>query len=336
MRCAAVRTRVWRNGNLEAENFPFEQVSDYLAEPDCLVLADLLQPDHEMIATIGDELGLDPHAVEDAQGSNERPKAMRYPSHLFLTAAPISCRPVSAEPTGDGNALDVGRISVFTTHNAFVTVRLDEILDINAVVQRWDANPAILKYGARALVHGLLDEIVDRYLDVLDSIDTAVEDTEDILFDEAERLSHDVSRRAFRLRRSLTDARRAILPTREVVYTVTRRVETFDDDADLRPYFDDLNDHMLRAVEWTDSLRDSITSIFDTNMSLADVRMNTIMKKLTSWAAIIAVPTAITGWFGQNIPYPGFGQTWGFWLSVVSIVAVALALYVTFRRKDWL
>ena len=79
-----------------------------------------------------------------------------------------------------------------------------------------------------------------------------------------------------------------------------------------------------------------ITSIFETNMSQSDTRMNLIMKKLTGWAAIIAVPTAVTGFYGQNVPYPGFGHHWGFWLSSASILLIALALYVTFKKKDWL
>ena len=320
---------MWRNGNLEAENFPFDQVSDYLADPDCLVWADLLEPDPEMIGRIADELSLDPHAVEDALDVNERPKAMRYPTHMFITVAPLMC-------AGPEPHLRVGRISAFNTSNAFVTVRLDDVLDVDAVLLRWDTNPTITKFGPRALAHGMLDEVVDRYLDVLQTLDDAVEDVEDILFEEDQTASHDVSRRAFKLRRSLVEARRAILPTREVVYAITRRIDTDGHQAELQPYYDDLNDHMLRAVEWTDSLRDSITSIFDTNMSLADVRMNTIMKKLTSWAAIIAVPTAITGYFGQNIPYPGFGKPWGFWFSLLSILLIALALYGLFRRKDWL
>jgi magnesium transporter len=83
-------------------------------------------------------------------------------------------------------------------------------------------------------------------------------------------------------------------------------------------------------------LRDMITSIFETNMSLSDTRMNMIMKKLTSWAAIIAVPTAVTGWFGQNVPYPGFNEKVGFYVSLAMIIVIALGLYVTFRRKDWL
>jgi magnesium transporter len=79
-----------------------------------------------------------------------------------------------------------------------------------------------------------------------------------------------------------------------------------------------------------------LSSIFETNLSLSDTRMNLVMKKLTSWAAIIAVPTAITGYFGQNVPYPGFAHKWGFWESIVLMVSIASVLYVMFRRKDWL
>ena len=109
---------------------------------------------------------------------------------------------------------------------------------------------------------------------------------------------------------------------REVVNTIMRRAAG-DEAPELAPYYEDLYDHTLRAAEWTESLRDMITSIFETNMSLADAHMNLIMKKLTSWAAIIAVPTAVTGWFGQNVPYPGFGHESGFVFSVALIVVIA-------------
>jgi magnesium transporter len=134
----------------------------------------------------------------------------------------------------------------------------------------------------------------------------------------------------------LQRARRAILPMRDVVATVMRRSTGDDATPELRPYIEDLYDHVLRAAEWTDQLRDTITSIFETNMALSDVRMNLIMKKLTAWAAIIAVPTAITGWFGQNVPYPGFGHWSGFVASVALIVGLATILYFLFKRKDYL
>jgi magnesium transporter len=127
-----------------------------------------------------------------------------------------------------------------------------------------------------------------------------------------------------------------ILPMREVVNTVMRRATEDGNNAELAPYYEDLYDHVLRAAEWTESLRDMITSIFETNLSLSDTRMNQVMKQLTSWAAIIAVPTAITGYFGQNVPYPGFGQHWGFWESLLLMASIAAILYVVFKRKDWI
>jgi magnesium transporter len=329
MQTAVIRTRVWRNGTLEAEGFPFDEVSDFLADPECLVWADILRPDEETLCRLAEELSLDQHAVEDAFGENERPKATRYATHLFLTTNVVECSPTDGEIT-------TGRVSAFSTKHAFVTVRLDESLDLDAVIRRWDENSDLIKFGPRALLHGLLDEIVDGYFDAVQSLDDSIENIEDILFAEDAQSAKEVSRTTFRLRRSLVEARRAILPMREVVNTVMRRATDDEDRSELGPYYADLYDHVLRAAEWTESLRDMVTSIFETNMSLSDTRMNMIMKQLTAWAAIIAVPTAVTGYFGQNVPYPGFGEHAGFWFSTLSIVLIAVALYGVFKRKDWL
>lgn len=325
---AEIRTRVWRNGTVERDDFPFAEVSDYLEQPDTLVWADLVSPDQATVAQLAEELSLDQHAVEDALAASERPKATRYATHLFVTA-------YSTRDDGSGG-IEVGRISVFCTHRAFVTVRLDDGVDIDAVIQRWDDNADLLRYGARALLYGVLDEVVDQYFASIQGLDDQIEEIEDVLFDEEAYSGRDVSHRTFQLRRSLVQARRAIAPMREVVNTVMRRATADDQAAELAPYYDDLYDHVLRASEWTDSLRDMITSIFETNMQLADNRMNTIMKKLTSWAAIIAVPTAVTGYFGQNVPYPGFDKPWGFWLSIAVMVSIAVALYLSFKKRDWL
>ena len=102
------------------------------------------------------------------------------------------------------------------------------------------------------------------------------------------------------------------------------------------PYFQDVYDHVLRATEWTESLRDLVSTILETNLSIQGNRLNTITKKVTSWAAIIAVPTAVTGFYGQNVPYPGFGQWHGFVVSTLVTVLLAGGFYVTFKRKGWL
>jgi magnesium transporter len=326
---SGIRTRVWRNGVLERENFPFEDVSDYLEQPDCLVWADLCAPDEKALAQLAEELKLDAHSIEDAMSLHERPKATRYTTHLFLST--YALRP------GDGeDQLDLTHVSAFCTPQAFVTVRLDDGFDIDDVVRHWDDNNDLMQFGPRALEHGLLDVIVDQYFDAIQSLDEEMESIEGTLFEDTSKGMKQVQVRAYEIRKALVRARRVILPMREVVNTVMRRATTSEHAAELAPYFEDLYDHVLRAAEWTEALRDMVSSIYETNMALADTRLNQIMKKLTSWAAIIAVPTAITGFYGQNVPYPGFNSHSGFIISMALIVFISGGLYVTFKRKGWL
>jgi magnesium transporter len=325
---SSYRTRVWRNGVLELEDFPFEQISDYLAEPDCLVWADICAPDAARMSALAEELSLDPHAVEDATAPNERPKANHYATHTFFTAYSLHFDPETAE-------VNANRVSAFALKRGFFTVRQPDF-DIDAVVRSWDQNTALMKFGPKALAHGLLDVVVDTYFDTITSLDGEIEKTEDLLFEGTPTTGIQVQRRSYELRKSLVVARRAITPMREVVNTIARHASEDEQLSPLTPYFNDLYDHVLRATEWTESLRDLLSTMFETNLSLADQRLNTIMKKLTAWAAIIAVPTAVTGFYGQNIPYPGFGREWGFIVSCLIIVGLAGGLFIGFRRRDWL
>jgi magnesium transporter len=323
---SGVRTRLWRNGVLEKEDFPFEDISDYICQDDCLVWADIQAPDTDRLEALAEELSLDPLAVEAAVAHHERPKASRFQTHTFITAYAL-------EFDRESGDLEATQISAFVLKNALVTVHDEAWFDIDVVVRRWDENAHLCQYGVRALMYGALDVLVDGYFEVVEALDEEMEALEDILFDETSR-TNAVQRRTFKLRKSLVKTRRCILPMREVVNTVMRReVETAEE---LRPYFEDLYDHVLRASEWTESLRDMLTSVFETNLSLQDARLNNIMKKLTSYAAIIAVPTAVTGFFGQNVPYPGFAKETGFVMSVIIMVSLASALFVVFRRKGWL
>ena len=180
----------------------------------------------------------------------------------------------------------------------------------------------------------MLDLIVDRHFEAVQSLDDGIEELEDLLFDERPR-GPEVQRRSFELRKSLVTLRRVVLPMREVVNTLLRRdLHVVPDD--MAPYFQDVYDHVLRAAEWTESLRDLVTTILETNLTIQGNRLNLIMKKLTGWAAVIAVPTAITGFYGQNVPYPGFGREWGFVASVVVLLVTAGALYWGFKKRDWL
>jgi magnesium transporter len=214
-------------------------------------------------------------------------------------------------------------------------VRKDDGLDIGAVVGYWDASPDLAKYGVGYLLYGLLDHVVDGHFAAVQVLDDAIEGLEDRLFADDRKLDHEVQRRSFELRKSLVILRRVVLPMREVVNSLMRRDLRVVSEP-LHPYYQDIYDHVLRATEWTESLRDLVATILETNLTIQGNRMNIITKKVTSWAAIVAVPTFVTGIYGMNVPYPGFGRASGVEVAFGIMVVLAATLYVVFKRSDWL
>ncbi|MEA5365387.1 magnesium transporter CorA family protein [Amycolatopsis sp., V23-08] len=321
------RTRLYRDGVLVAEDFPAADVSDHLADPAATVWLDLCAPTEADLATISEELSLHKLAVEDVVQDHQRPKVDRYDTHSFLTAYAVRLD----VGTGDLEAIEM---DAFITERALVTVRENDGFDITEVLTRWDATADLAKSGVGYLLHGLLDYVVDSHFEAVQTLDEQIEALEDLVFDDD--VDHrDMHRRSLHLRKSLVRLRRVVLPMREVVNTLMRRDHNVCD-SELMPYYQDVYDHVLRASEWTESLRELITTVRETQLNLQANRLNTIMKKVTGWAAVIAVPTAITGFYGQNIPYPGVDQPWGFWVSTAAIVVFSAGLYLLFKRKDWL
>ena len=326
-RCQA-RTRLYRDGELVAQGFPIEQISEHLTDPGTTVWLDLRNPDHGDLAVLQDEFGLHPVAIEDALVERERPKVDRYRTHLFLTAYGARLDQATGE-------LATSELAAFILPRAVITVRKDDGLDIGKIVDRWDASPDLAAHGVGYLVYGLLDYIVDGHFEAVQSLDDAVEGLEDDLFAPPTVRDLHVQRRSFELRKSLVLLRRVVLPMREVLNTVMRR-DLHNVSDDLMPYYQDVYDHVLRAAEWTESLRDLVTTILETNLTIQGNRMNIITKKVTSWAAIIAVPTFITGFYGMNVPYPGFSNHVGLIVAAVLMIGSGLVLYWVFRRNDWL
>ncbi|HEX3788941.1 MAG TPA: magnesium transporter CorA family protein [Pseudonocardiaceae bacterium] len=321
------RTRAYHDGELVAEDFPVAEVSEHLGRPDTVVWVDLCAPDTVDLKVVAEELGLHELAVEDAIEHRQRPKLDRYASHDFLSMYAVGLN------KGSG-ALEMSELAVFITPNALVTVRKENRFDVTRVVERWDGAPDLTRFGVGFLLYGLIDLVVDGHFDTVQELDEEIELLEDLVFDESSR-DTDVQRRSFELRKSLVTLRRVVLPMREVVNTLMRR-EMRLMAPEMTPYFQDVYDHVLRATEWTESLRDLVTTILETNLTIQGNRLNIITKKVTSWAAIIAVPTAITGFYGQNVPYPGFSSHAGFIWSCVLIVVISAILYLVFRRRGWL
>ena len=321
------RTRLYRDGRLADEGFPVGRISDHLVDGNATIWLDLRDPDHEDLLVLQEEFGLHPVAVEDALFDRERPKIDRYDSHLFMTAYAARLDTASGE-------LATSEMSVFILPQALITIRKDDGLDIGKVVEHWDSNPDLAGHGVGFLLYGLLDFIVDGHFEAVQTLDDAVEELEDNLFDDTPK-SMSVHRRSFELRKSLVLLRRVVLPMREVLNTLMRR-DVRAVTTELMPYYQDVYDHVLRASEWTESLRDLVTTILETNLTIQGNRMNIITKKVTSWAAIIAVPTFITGFYGMNVPYPGFNDHVGLFVAVAIMLISGVGLYTVFRRNDWL
>jgi magnesium transporter len=321
------QTRVYRKGNLDNENFPLAEVSDYLADPDTIVWVDFCEPSKADLEQLADELSLHELAVEDALDEHQRPKLDKYSTHSFL-----SCHAVSVDM--QHAQLIKSEINAFINNRWLITVRKSGDFSMKPVLERWDRSSDLASCGVGFLLYGLLDVVVDGYFDAVQSFDEYYDLVSEGLFNDRP-LSPEQQLNWFNMRRALVQFHRLVVPMREAVSSFMRRDHSELPDV-LYPYYQDVYDHILRVSESTDALRDLVSTIVETNIGLRDYRQNIIMKKVTSWAAIIAVPTLITGWYGMNVPYPGFAKQSGVYVSAALVFGLAGSLYLLFRHKDWL
>jgi magnesium transporter len=291
--CAA-STRVWRDGRLHAEGVPVADLSDHLDHPGTFVWLDLLRPAAADLAVLTEEFGLHPLAIEDALDDHQRAKLDRYADHDFLAAYAVR------RCTAGETLLETGELAAFFTRRGLITVRKSPLVDLQPLLQRWDATAGLAGSGVAYLAHGLVDLLVDGHSDAVALLDDEAEDLEDLLFDTASQGGGDLQRRSFALRKDLTTLRRAVVPMREVLAAMAKPGSVLVDE------------------------------------QMASNRLNETVFRLTAWAAILAATTAVTGYFGQNIPFPGSGERSGFLASTALLVGSVAGLYAFFKRKGWL
>jgi magnesium transporter len=310
------------------EDFDPAKISDHLEAGNCVVWLDLEAPNKDDLALLAEEFGLNPLAVEDATAERQRPKLDHYDDHMFISLYDVSLD----EQTG---ALHAHELAIFAADKYLITVRKTPGYSIDPVAARWDENQNLAKYGVVFLMWGLLDVVVDGHFQTVQQLDDKIEGLEELLFDPSDRGTA-VQRESFELRKSLVRIRRVVLPTREVLNALMRR-DIHTEAAEMMPYYQDVYDHVLRAADWTDSLRDLVSTILETHLTIQGNRMNEIMKKVTSWAAIAAVPAVITGYYGMNVRlFPGAGTDAGGFAAILLMVVAISGLYVMFRKQDWL
>jgi magnesium transporter len=323
-------TRLYADGNVVAEGFGAEKVAAMLADhPGAVLWLDLFDPDVGDLEAVAAQFDLHPLAIEDAVQDHERPKLDRYRSHLFLNVYAV-------ELTADGHAPRFRKteISAFVTERALITARKSKS-DTSRLTERWEQNTELgVGTGVGFLVYGFLDVIVDDHNAVAQMIDQAMDHTEDVILDEG-GAPRAVRRQGYSLRKALAALRRAVAPMPDIIEQLIR--PDFDVVADkMQPYYRDIDDHAKHASDTIDHAWDRISGLLEVDLNEQSNELNDVTRKLAAWAAIIAVPTALTGYFGQNLPYPGYEKWWGFLMSTALIVLLAVGLYVYLKHRKWL
>jgi magnesium transporter len=322
-----MKSRIYRKGKVTEVDFPLEQLGKVAKDRNAVYWLDIVEPTPDELHHLSETLDLHELAVEDAFKGMQRPKIDHYDSHLFINLYHATYNEKAKE-------LNTVEMSVFVTKRGLITIRSTGEFDMTAVTKRWDESAELSDGGVDYLLWGLLDVVVDSYFDVIQELDMELEELESMMF-EVQRNNRMIQQRSYSLRKALVLLRRVAIPMREVLNPLVRRETKFLGEH-MAPYFQDVYDHIMRVGDWTDSLRDLVTTLLETNLTIQGNQMNLIMKKVTSWAAIIAVPTAITGFYGQNLPYPGFDTQGGFITSTALIVVISGILYWVFKRRDWL
>lgn len=303
-----------------------------LDRPECLKLQanefvwiGLADPSEEELRALQIRFNLHPLAVEDAFKAHQLPKVDVYGQQLFV---------VTRTAHLEDARIAYGETHIFAGRGHIITVRHGSARSHSKLRKQLEAAPMLLRHGVDYVLHAVLDFIVDGYLPIVTAIEEEVLEMERCALDAF--LERDEVNRIFQLRRELMRFHRLLGPMGEVA----RRLEHLDSpliDPEVRPYFRDVLDHVHHVEAMVTGPLDVLTSVFDVSMLLEQQRQGASTRKLASWAAILAVPTAIAGIYGMNFQnMPELTWRYGYFLAVGVIAALCMTLYVRFKQTKWL
>ena len=288
--------------------------------PDAFVWLGLHEPTFEEFEEVQEIFDLHPLAVEDAVHAHQRPKVERYGDTLFVVLIPA--RYVDPE-----EVVDLGELMLFIGDSFVVTVRHGPSASLAETRRALEAEPERLATGTTAVLHAVMDRVVDDYHVVAAGLEVDIDEIEAAVFSD-DRRNH--AERIFKLKREVVDFRRAVGPLADPL-------ADFADDGELDAYFRDVHDHVLRVTERVDAYDAILTSALNANLAQVGVRQNEDMRKISAWVAIIAVPTMIAGVYGMNFEnMPELEWEYGYFVVLGVMLSACVGLFVWFRKRGWL
>ena len=316
---------LYEHGRRSADPIALEDTYEQCRREGVFAWIGLHEPTEDEFESVRREFGLHELAVEDAIKAHQRPKLEFYGDSLFVVLK--TARWLDAE-----ERIEFGEILVFGGEGFIISVRHGET-ELHDVRLQMEQRPELLAQGPSAALYAIVDRVVDDYEPVLAELDSSIRETETDVFSPS---SSNPAGRIYQLKRAVLDLHAALgplVPALDKLATIEHPLI----DADMQPYFRDIHDHLLRATGQVQGYRELLTNVLAANLTQASVRQNEDVRKISAWAAIIAVPTLISGIYGMNFEHmPELGWTLGYPLALFLMAAACLLLYRQFRRAGWL
>lgn len=303
-----------------------EQISDYVNRPDTFVWVALYEPEQAELDEMAKQFDLHPLAVEDASHGHQRPKIDEYGSQVFAVLHTVELH---------GDELKNGEVSVFVGKNFVLSVRRGTEHGFQAVRERAEREPELLKHGSGFVFYALIDNVVDRYFPLVDALEAELEKVEARIFagTAASRVNIES---LYDLKRKLMTVRHAVEPLIEAVHKLYGgRVPQVC--SGTQDYFRDIYDHLLRVSQQLDGLRDMVTTALAVNLAMITLEDNKVVKRLASYAALVAVPTLIAGVYGMNFEnMPELKWKYGYPMAIGLMAAIDVYIFVRLRDAKWI
>ena len=306
-------------------DIPKADVSEYVKRPECFVWVALKDPEPAELAEMQEEFGLHHLAVEDATQGHQRPKIEEYGDTIFA---------VLHVPQLRGADVEVGELDIFVGRNYVLSVRHRFEPGFQAVRDRVETEPDLLRVGSGFVLYALMDNVVDRYFPLVDALELQLEVIEQRIF--TEDLARANLRELYDLKYKLMVVRHAIEPLIDVLHKLYGgRVPPVC--VGVQDYFRDVYDHLLRVSQQLDGLRDMVVTAMQVNLSTVNMATTEVTKRLAAYAALVAVPTLIAGIYGMNFKFmPELQHVWGYPVALATMASIDAFLWWRFRKAGWL
>jgi magnesium transporter len=317
------------DGKRQKGRLPYEGALEAAEQSGGFVWIGLYEPTDAQVQGLAAEFGLHPLAVEDAVNAHQRPKLERYGDHWFLvlkTAKYVE----HEELTGQSEVIRTGEIMMFVGSNFVVTVRHGPARPLGPVRDKLEGDEDLVTCGPPAVVYKVCDQVVDDYLDVATEVEEDIDELEESVFSPART---DDTLRIYQLKRELLEFKRAVVPLGRPLEQMlsSDKLEVIHD------YLRDVDDHLRRVTTQVEGDDELLDSILDANLTRVSVQQNDDMRKISAYAALFAVPTAVAGVYGMNFDHmPELHWKYGYPYAVSLMVLVVFVLYRAFKRSGWL